>query len=379
MSVALTLDHVSKTFGAANRRVTAVDDLSLDIAAGEFFTFVGASGCGKTTTLRMVAGLEAASGGRILFDGADVTHLPTQKRNIGMVFQDIALFPYMSIRDNIGYALKVAGLARNEIDRRVGEVAELLSIGDKLEMKPAQLSGGQQQRVAIGRAIVKEPKILLLDEPLSALDARLRAEMRSEILRLHRRIGATIIYVTHDQIEAMTMSTRIAVMEKGRAVQVDPPRMVFRRPATESVATFIGSPAMNVWDASVAVNGRQASLVGAGITLALTRADADSLAGQSRVRIGVRPPALHLVPQGEGLFAATLSLREPLGLEDECHLRLDDGSEVKLVGRVPDALAEGSRVDVAMSRADISVFHPDGGQTLIHGLQEMPAPDGGGR
>ena len=376
MSVALTLDHVVKAFGPAARRITAVDDLSLDIAAGEFFTFVGASGCGKTTTLRMIAGLESASGGRILFDGADVTRLPTQRRNIGMVFQDIALFPYMSIRDNIGYALKVEGVARGEIDRRVGEVAELLSIGDKLGMKPGQLSGGQQQRVAIGRAIVKEPKILLLDEPLSALDARLRAEMRSEILRLHRRIGATIIYVTHDQIEAMTMSTRIAVMEQGRAVQVDAPRTVFRKPASESVATFIGSPAMNVWDAAIVAEGGQVSLVGAGITLPVTREEAAPLSLLARVRVGVRPAALHLVARGEGQFAATLALREPLGQEDECHLQLDDGNEFRLVGRVPDTLPEGSRVDVAMSRADICVFHPDGGRTLIHGLGEAQAGPG---
>jgi multiple sugar transport system ATP-binding protein len=339
MSVALTLDKLKKTFVQNGREITAVDELSLQIQPGEFFTFVGPSGCGKTTTLRMIAGLEHSTSGRILFDGRDVTSLPTQKRDIGMVFQDIALFPYMSIRQNIAYPLKVAGVAKVEIDKRVEATAELLSISDKLNMKPGQLSGGQQQRVAIGRAIVKEPKILLLDEPLSALDARLRTEMRSEILRLHRRIKATIIYVTHDQVEAMTMSTRLAVMERGQAAQVAAPRDVFRTPISENVATFIGTPAMNVWDADLVQDEKGASLVGAGMTLPLARSDAATLGSVRRVRVGVRPPAMLLTGRGEGLADGTLYLREPLGLEDECHIRMPDGTEVKCVGRVPDSVA----------------------------------------
>ncbi|MEO1104977.1 MAG: ATP-binding cassette domain-containing protein, partial [Pseudomonadota bacterium] len=246
MAVALKLENLTKTFGQRGKEIRAVDDLSLEIAPGEFFTFVGPSGCGKTTTLRMIAGLERVSSGRILFDGRDVTNVPTQRREIAMVFQDIALFPYMSVAANIGYPLKVAGVSRQEIGARVEAAADMLGITDKLDMMPAQLSGGQQQRVAIGRAIVKEPRVLLLDEPLSALDARLRAEMRTEILSLHRRIEATIVYVTHDQVEAMTMSTRLAMMETGRPLQVDAPRTVFRRPASRTVATFIGTPAMNI-------------------------------------------------------------------------------------------------------------------------------------
>ena len=369
MSVALTLDRVKKVFTQGGKEMVAVDELMLEIAGGEFFTFVGPSGCGKTTTLRMIAGLETASSGRILFDKQDVTNVPTQKRGIGMVFQDIALFPYMSIRQNIGYALKVAGIAQGEIDRRVEEAADLLSISDKLNMKPGQLSGGQQQRVAIGRAIVKEPKILLLDEPLSALDARLRTEMRTEILRLHRRIKATIIYVTHDQVEAMTMSTRLAVMERGQAAQVDAPRNVFRQPTSESVATFIGTPAMNVWDADITPNGDGVRLSGAGISLRLARADAGKLGEINRVRVGIRPPALLLVPAGEGLADATLYLREPLGLEDECHLRLPDGTEVKGVGRIPDSISEGTLVGIDFDPADLCVFHPGTGKTLLFGLE----------
>ena len=368
MSVGVKLENVTKTYAQGSKKVTAVQDLSLDIAPGEFFTFVGASGCGKTTTLRMVAGLESVSSGRILFDSEDMTRVPTQGRSIGMVFQDIALFPYMSIRDNIGYALKVAGVGKTEIAERVERTADLLSISDKLAMRPAQLSGGQQQRVAIGRAIVREPKVLLLDEPLSALDARLRAEMCSEILRLHRRINATIIYVTHDQVEAMTMSSRLAVMEGGRAVQVDQPRTVFRYPASESVGTFIGTPAMNVWDATVAEQGGAPCLTSAAGVVPLSREDAQALGGLRTVRLGARPQALRLVPADEAMMRATLTLREPLGLEDECHLQLDDGLELRLVGRIPDALAEGSPVHVAIDKGDFCVFHPDTGVALRQGL-----------
>ena len=374
MAVSLKLENLTKTFSQGSREILAVDDLSLEIAAGEFFTFVGPSGCGKTTTLRMIVGLEAASSGHIYFDEEDVTHVPTQKRDIAMVFQDIALFPYMSVRQNIGYALKVAKVAQREIDRRVEEAAGLLSISDKLEMKPAQLSGGQQQRVAIGRAIVKEPKVLLLDEPLSALDARLRVEMRSEILSLHRRIAATIIYVTHDQVEAMTMSTRLAVMERGRAIQVDRPRSVFNRPATENVATFIGTPAMNVLEASVIARDGEPILSGAGIELCLAREDAAKLDTLQCVRLGIRPQALKLVPAGEGLTTGTIRLREPLGIEDECLIALSNDVSVRLVGRVPESLAEGTSVSITVDRGDFYVFHPDTGKTLLWGLQE-PRPD----
>src|SRR6185295_6041583 len=219
MAFSVRLEGLQKRFGRGARSVEAVRDLSLEIGEREFFTFVGPSGCGKTTTLRMIAGLETPTAGRIWFGDTDVTALPPQKRDIAMVFQDIALFPYMTVRDNIGYPLRISGL--------------------------------QQQRVAIGRAIIKEPKVLLMDEPLSALDARLRVEMRTEILRLHREISSTIIYVTHDQVEAMTMSTRVAVMDQGRVLQIAPPRELFRRPADITVATFIGTPAMNIIPATV--------------------------------------------------------------------------------------------------------------------------------
>ncbi len=246
MAFSVRLERVEKRFGRGSREVVAVRDLSIEIGEREFFTFVGPSGCGKTTTLRITAGPETPTSGRIWFGDTDVTALPPQKRDIAMVFQDIALFPYMTVRENIGYPLRIAGLRRALIDEKVERVAATLGLSDKLAMKPGQLSGGQQQRVAIGRAIVKEPRVLLMDEPLSALDARLRVEMRTEILRLHRELSSTIVYVTHDQVEAMTMSTRVAVMDRGQALQVDPPRTIFRHPHDMTVATFIGTPDMNI-------------------------------------------------------------------------------------------------------------------------------------
>src|SRR5687767_10185648 len=246
MAFSVRLDDVWKRFGRGAREVVAVRGLSVEIGEREFFTFVGPSGCGKTTTLRMIAGLETPTSGRVYFGARDVTALPPQKRDIAMVFQDIALFPYMTVAQNIAYPLRIAGLPRPTIADKVERVARILGLTDKLDAKPAQLSGGQQQRVAIGRAIAKEPKVLLMDEPLSALDARLRAEMRTEILRLHRELATTIVYVTHDQVEAMTMSTRVAVMDRGHTLQIDEPRRIFRSPRDLTVATFIGTPAMNI-------------------------------------------------------------------------------------------------------------------------------------
>lgn len=376
MAVNLKLQNLRKSFAQRGREIVAVDDLSVTVEAGEFFTLVGPSGCGKTTTLRMIAGLEPVTSGQILFDGNDVTPLPTQKRDIAMVFQDIALFPYMSVRANMGYALRVAKMSRREIDERVEKAAELLGITDKLDLRPAQLSGGQQQRVAIGRAIVKEPKVLLLDEPLSALDARLRAEMRTEILRLHRRIKATIIYVTHDQVEAMTMSTRLAVMEAGRAAQIDRPKTVFRRPASETVGTFIGTPAMNVMEAVVR-GGREVATNG--LTLRLSRDEGRHLEGVDRVRMGIRPQALRLTAPGGGRADGRLLLREPLGLEDECLIELSGGAQLKVVGRLPDAMAEGIAVGIDFDPADICLFHPSTGETLLFGIHGNAETDPGRR
>jgi multiple sugar transport system ATP-binding protein len=364
---AVRLQNLRKVFGQRGRDVVAVDDLSVEIDEHAFFTFVGPSGCGKTTTLRMIAGLEYPTSGRILFGDRDVTSLPPQRRDIAMVFQDIALFPYMSVHDNIGYPLKVAGVARAERDRRVRATAEILGISDKLEMKPAQLSGGQQQRVAIGRAIIKEPKVLLLDEPLSALDARLRAEMRTEILRLHRRISATIVYVTHDQVEAMSMSTRLAVVDAGRAIQIDPPRVIFDAPENRTVATFIGTPAMNIVPAAIVEDGDGPAVALLGRRIALPADRAAALGAHRAVEIGVRPQALRLVaPEGDAI-RGTVLLREPLGLEDEFLVQVD-GATLKVVTSQGRRFAENSAVGLELDPAQLYLFDRETGRTLCCGL-----------
>jgi len=366
VAVAVRLEHVSKHFG---RRVTAVDDVSVEIGDREFFTFVGPSGCGKTTTLRMIAGLEAPTSGRVYFGERDVTALPPQKRDIAMVFQDIALFPYMTVAQNIAYPLRIAGLPRQTIAEKVDRVARILGLTDKLDVKPAQLSGGQQQRVAIGRAIAKEPKVLLMDEPLSALDARLRAEMRTEILRLHRELRTTIVYVTHDQVEAMTMSTRVAVMDRGRALQIDPPRAIFHAPSSLTVATFIGTPAMNVLPGTIVKTPEGLAVELLGHRTLVHPRHHGALQGLARVDVGIRPQALRLGPaRGEGLRGVVF-LREPLGLEDEVLVELEGGGRLKAVTPSALELPEGAHVGLEFAARDLYVFHPDSRQALCHGVE----------
>jgi multiple sugar transport system ATP-binding protein len=239
----IVLETVRKDFGGG---VVAVNDLSLEVADGEFVVLVGPSGCGKSTTLRMVAGLEQVTGGRIWIAGRDVTDLPPRKRDIAMVFQNYALYAHMTVRENIGFGLRMAGTAKAEIRRRVDEAAGTLGIEELLRRKPRQLSGGQRQRVAMGRAIVREPAAFLMDEPLSNLDAKLRVEMRGEITSLQRRVGTPTLYVTHDQTEAMTMGDRVAILRDGVLEQIGPPEELYEHPANTFVASFIGSPAMNL-------------------------------------------------------------------------------------------------------------------------------------
>src|SRR5213075_1333310 len=237
----ITLQRVRKSFGPVN----IIKDANLDIEDGSFVVFVGPSGCGKTTLLRLIAGLEDVTGGQILIDGKNVVDVPPAKRGLSMVFQSYALYPHMSVRGNIAFGLKMAGLPRLDIDRKVEAAAATLNLTPYLDRKPRELSGGQRQRVAIGRAIVREPKAFLFDEPLSNLDALLRAEMRIEMKKLHHRLGNTIIYVTHDQVEAMTLADRIVVLQAGKVVQYDTPDGIYNRPAAQFVAGFMGSPPMN--------------------------------------------------------------------------------------------------------------------------------------
>jgi multiple sugar transport system ATP-binding protein len=272
----ILLESVTKAFAGG---VTAVDDITLEISPGEFLVLVGPSGCGKSTLLRMIAGLEEVTSGTICIDAQDVTDLPPRSRDIAMVFQTYALYPHMSVRDNLAYGLKVRKTSKAETARRVKEVAQLLGLEELLDRRPAALSGGQRQRVAMGRAIVREPKAFLMDEPLSNLDAKLRVSMRAQLSALHARLGTTTIYVTHDQVEAMTLGQRVAVMRDGRILQVDTPQALYSTPVNLFVAAFIGSPAMNLVEADVA----QGSLSFAGFRLPT------SLPGSRRVIAGIRP------------------------------------------------------------------------------------------
>jgi multiple sugar transport system ATP-binding protein len=284
----IVLDNVSKVFSGG---VVAVDGVSLTIGSGEFLVLVGPSGCGKSTLLRMIAGLEEVTAGAISIGDRDVTELPPRNRDIAMVFQSYALYPHMTVRQNLGYGLKVRKTPKHEIAERVTRAAELLGLDELLDRKPAALSGGQRQRVAMGRAIVREPQAFLMDEPLSNLDAKLRVSMRAQLGALHARLATTTIYVTHDQIEAMTLGQRVAVMRDGRIQQVDTPQELYARPANLYVAAFIGSPAMNLVEAEV-TNGQ---IRFGGFAIPLSSADA---APAGRVVVGLRPEAFE-----DGAFA----------------------------------------------------------------------------
>jgi multiple sugar transport system ATP-binding protein len=275
----IVLDSVTKSFAAGT---VAVDGVSLEIESGEFLVLVGPSGCGKSTLLRMIAGLEEVTEGSILIDGREVTELPPRSRDIAMVFQTYALYPHMSVRDNLGYGLKVRRTPRGEIARRVEEVGKLLGLEELLDRRPAALSGGQRQRVAMGRAIVREPKAFLMDEPLSNLDAKLRVSMRAQLAALHNRLGTTTIYVTHDQVEAMTLGHRVAVMRDGHILQVDTPQALYARPVNLFVAAFIGSPAMNLVEADV----RDGVVSFAGFRIPIAEQP-----GLDRAIVGIRPEA----------------------------------------------------------------------------------------
>ena len=295
---------ITKSFGAT----TVIPPLDLTIAKGEFLVLVGPSGCGKTTTLRMLAGLETVSTGEIRISGRDVTHERPGARDCAMVFQNYALYPHMSVRENIGYAMKVHGTDAAEIDRRVTDASRLLGLEPYLDRKPRNLSGGQRQRVAIGRALVRQPQVFLFDEPLSNLDAKLRVEMRTEIKLLQRRLGTTAVYVTHDQVEAMTMADRVVVMRAGRIEQAADPITLYERPANRFVANFIGSPAMNFFDASL----RDGAVLLDGQRLPLVPSEAQRLGNRDRVIFGIRPEHMrHSEHPAE--FSFVPQATEPLG------------------------------------------------------------------
>jgi len=300
--------HAERLFpGAAT---PAVNDFSLDIEDGELMVLVGPSGCGKSTSLRMLAGLEEVTAGSIKIGDRDVSRIPPKDRDIAMVFQNYALYPHMNVGDNMAFALKMAGVDKAERKRRVQEAAKLLDLEDFLERKPKALSGGQRQRVAMGRAIVRQPQVFCMDEPLSNLDAKLRVSTRTQISALQQRLGITTVYVTHDQIEAMTMGDRVAVMKDGILQQVDTPLALYDKPANVFVAGFIGSPAMNLLDATISADG---SAVVDGFTLPIDRAAAAK--ATDGVTLGVRPESWHLAGEGEDGYPIKVALVEELGAE----------------------------------------------------------------
>ncbi|PSR37368.1 MAG: glycerol-3-phosphate ABC transporter ATP-binding protein [Sulfobacillus thermosulfidooxidans] len=319
----VVLQHVTKRYG----NVEAVHDVNLDIRDQEFLVFLGPSGCGKTTTLRMVAGLEELSGGDIFIGDENVSQKPPKDRDIAMVFQNYALYPHMTVYENMAFGLKLRKTPKSEIDRRVKEAAEILGLGQLLSRKPKELSGGQRQRVALGRAIVREPKAFLMDEPLSNLDAKLRTQTRVELKNLHRRLGATIIYVTHDQTEAMTMGTRIVVMRDGVVQQVDTPDGIYNNPANQFVATFVGTPAMNLVKGAVISHGDTASLQIGSQTIELPGRIRQTLSrlNSNALTLGVRPEDIFL---GEGradepALNATVQVIEPMGHEHIVYLAVE--------------------------------------------------------
>jgi multiple sugar transport system ATP-binding protein len=302
----VTFDNASRIYPGTEK--PAVDAINLVVADGEFLVLVGPSGCGKSTTLRMLAGLEEVNAGRILIGDRDVTNVPPKDRDIAMVFQNYALYPHMTVAENMGFALKIAGVKKEERAERVLEAAKLLDLEPYLDRKPKALSGGQRQRVAMGRAIVRKPQVFLMDEPLSNLDAKLRVQTRTQIASLQRRLGVTTVYVTHDQTEALTMGDRIAVLKDGVLQQVGSPRDLYERPANKFVAGFIGSPAMNLVPATVTTGGVQFGTT-------VVPVEADAIAGITGVvTVGVRPEDLQLSTEGKGL-EVTVDVVEELGAD----------------------------------------------------------------
>ncbi len=361
------LDGVRKVYDPGQ---VAVAGASFAVADGEFMVLVGPSGCGKTTLLRMIAGLETISAGTLQIDGRTVNDLPPKDRDVAMVFQNYALYPHMSVAENMGFGLRLRGVARAEIERHVREAAAVLELTAVLERKPRQLSGGQQQRVAVGRALVRQPQVFLLDEPLSNLDARMRMTMRTELLRLHRRLRATMIYVTHDQLEAMTLGQRIVVMRDGEIQQIDTPMRIYARPANLFVAGFLGSPPMNRLRGRLQAGDAVHLQLDDDLRIALGPARAlaglCAAAAGREIVLGLRPEDLRVIEDAASetaAFEATLEVIEPVGSEAYLHLCM--GAH-ELVARVaPDRLPQpGQRLRLGFAADKLHVFDAASGQRI---------------
>ena len=373
--VSLRLDGITKVFADD---VVAVDGVSLTIHDGEFIVLVGPSGCGKTTTLRTIAGLEQPTEGRVVIDGEDVSGQDPRERDVAMVFQNYALYPHKTVRENIAFPLAIRKFPDDVIAEHIQKTAELLGISELLDRRPADLSGGQQQRVALGRAIIRDPKLFLFDEPLSNLDAKLRIQMRTELNKLHDRVGKTSVYVTHDQVEAMTLSDRVVVMNNGAVQQVDPPEVVYDRPANRFVAGFIGEPPMNFFDVS-ATTGDGVRVTGGGIELRLPAAIDESLSehgDREQLELGVRPEAFEdaaladeSVADGRSVDAHVMVV-EPMGPYKDLAVRpadREDEQAAEFTARVSNdtGAVAGDTIRLTVDTDAVHLFDPATGDNLL--------------
>ncbi|WP_265108090.1 ABC transporter ATP-binding protein [Halosolutus halophilus] len=379
----VTLDNVTKRY----EDVVAVDEMNLDIEDGEFVCLVGPSGCGKSTTMETIAGLTKPTEGTIHIGDRDVTTLPPKDRGVSMVFQNIALFPHMDVYENISFGLRLRKYDKDEIDRRVEQASDIVQLEGMLDREPNELSGGQQQRVAIARAIVREPDVFLMDEPLANLDAKLRVHMRTELQRLHKQLDTTIIYVTHDQAEAMTMSDRIAVINAGELQQIDPPLTCYNEPANLFVAGFIGSPSMNFVEGELAGSGLETDH----FDLEFDPGDLESV--DDGITMGIRPEDIYLernadaVESSSEIIEARTDVLEPMGDEIFVYLSLDGASSEMMTSNEASAasnqllmsvdpdtdIAEDEPVSVVLDRSKIHLFETAPGEAITHGIADLSA------
>jgi sn-glycerol 3-phosphate transport system ATP-binding protein len=364
----IRIEQVRKAYG----RNPVVHGVDLNFRSGEFVVILGPSGCGKSTLLRMIAGLEDISSGEIIIDNKVVNQLEPRERGCAMVFQNYALYPHMNVAENMGYALKVAGVPKAERNKRIAETARIVGLEDFLERKPAALSGGQRQRVAMGRAIIREPKVFLFDEPLSNLDAKLRVQMRVEIRRLHKRLSATSVFVTHDQVEAMTLADKLVVMFKGNVEQVGTPLEVYNKPRTRFVGSFIGSPAMNFLEGKFSADGEH--FVFDGIPIAIDPSIGKAHAGQTAA-LGVRPEHARMVPVGTpGSIPATVDFVEELGAGRVIHSDIN-GSGFALAVTDHTSGVTGEAIAVQLPSQHIHLFSSETGIRLDLGHETAPVKE----
>ncbi|SNB68349.1 carbohydrate ABC transporter ATP-binding protein, CUT1 family [Arboricoccus pini] len=363
----LELINVTKRFGSTE----VVRDVNLSIRTGEFFVFVGPSGCGKSTILRMMAGLESVSSGEIRIDGTAINDKPAAERGFAMVFQSYSLYPHMTVRQNLAFGLENIGTARPEINRRIEETARLLRIDSYLDRRPKALSGGQRQRAAIGRAVVREPAMFLFDEPLSNLDPELRVAMRIEIGTIHARLGNTMIYVTHDQLEAMSMADRICVLRDGQVEQIGAPLDLYNRPANRFVAGFIGNPRMNFLDAKIEkIESNGVQVVVEGVAPIFVLADAGDLRPGDPVTLGIRPQAVE-VQQGTGLDFI-VEATEQLGVESYIYGELVKGSKLIIQQRGQTPVTRGQRIKISLHPRFCHLFRTSPGEPALEPVEQRP-------